>query len=104
LWSDDLECVAQVETQLTSETTKLSANIEPLSHFNTEPDWNAMNLDMDLNMMNATSGVDNTFDASNDMFGLPKDPINPSGDYFSTELLALGLQEPLPGQDVMDEL
>lgn len=82
----------------------MSANIEPLSAFNTEPDWNAMNLDMDMNMNMGTTNTDNTFDATADMFAMPKDPLNPMGDFFSTELLALGLQEPLPGQDVMDEL
>jgi len=83
----------------------MAASIEPLSHFNTEPDWNAMNLDLDMNMNVGTSGAaDMPFDPTADLFGMPKDPINPMGDFFSTELLALGLQEPLPTQDVMDEL
>lgn len=97
--------IAQVETQLTSETkaveTKMAAVIQPLSHFDTEPDWNAMNLDLDLNM-NMGAG-EMAFDSTADLFSI-QDPINPAGDFFSTELIALGLQEPLPAQDVMDEL
>lgn len=61
-----------------------------------------MNLDLDINMGNGAG--DMAFDATADLFGMPKDPINPAGDFFSTELIALGLQEPLPTQDVMDEL
>lgn len=81
--------------------TKQSAHIEPLSTFNTTPNWDAMNLDMD---MGSTRGPNDPFDNSTDLFALPKDPINPNGDFFSQELLALGLQEPLPTQDIMDEL
>jgi hypothetical protein len=64
---------------------------------------------MDLNIDRATNmrgfrEPDMPFDQSADLFGMPKDPLNPDGDIFSAEVLALGLQEPLPAQNVVDEL
>lgn len=82
----------------------MAASFEPLATFNTEPDWNAMNLDVNMRMDSGDSGMGNGLDMTPDIFEMPKDPINPNGDFFSQELLALGLQEPLPPQDVMDEL
>lgn len=63
-----------------------------------DADWNTLAMDVDLNF--DTSNVD--FDIPHP--GMPNDNPMPSGDFFSQELLALGLLEPLPPQDMMDEL
>lgn len=105
---------AQVETQLVAET-KLSISVEPpisaesvpmikpLSAFSTEPDWNTVGMDMDISLdMGMGGGIDAAFEMPQAGFGMQNDP---SGEeFFSQELLALGLGEPLPPQDMMDEL
>lgn len=81
------------------------STIQPLSAFNTEPDWNAIAMDMDISLdIGISGGMDSTFDIPQAGFGLQNEPLMSSGDFFSQELLALGLQEPLPPQDMMDEL
>jgi hypothetical protein len=63
-----------------------------------------MNVDMDASLGMSNGGIiDSGFGASN-LFGLQSDPLNPAGDFFSHELIALGLQEPLPAQEMMDDL
>lgn len=77
--------------------------IKPLSAFSTEPDWNTMGMDMDMNLdIGMGGGIDATFEMPHTGFGMQNEPSG--GDFFTQELLALGLGEPLPPQDMMDEL
>ena len=67
-----------------------------------EPDWNTLG-------MNYGYADDPVFAPGIDMpqsgYGFQDlDPSMNVGDFFSQELLSLGLQEPLPPQDMMDEL
>ncbi len=58
-----------------------------------------MNLDLDDGLL------DPSFDISQPGYGLPVPaPTMPSDDFDSYELIGLGLQEPLPPQDMIDEL
>jgi hypothetical protein len=95
--------LAQVETRLVAETKQTAANssaIEP----NVSPDWNAMNMDMDINFNDG--GLQNLgFDMlQGNMGGSGAGASVPIGDYFSQEIVSLGLQEPLPPESLMDEL
>ena len=69
-----------------------------------EADWNTLGMDMNLDMDDGGI-LDSAFDIQQSDFGLPPlGPSLPTGDLYSQELLGLGLQEPLPPQDMMDEL
>jgi hypothetical protein len=62
-------------------------------------------MEMDMNLDIGDAGImDPSFDVSQAGFGLKREASIPMGDFFSQELLALGLQEPLPPPDMMDEL
>lgn len=96
--------LAQVETQLISES-KQSASAQTTATLGGNADWTIgmdMNLDLDLD---DDGLLDPSFDISQPGldFSVPA-PAMPT-DYFGNyELMALGLQEPLPPQDVMDDL
>ncbi|KAF7944121.1 hypothetical protein EAE96_010530 [Botrytis aclada] len=112
--------LAQVETQLVAETQQLAAannannannaiemnvNINANGNMNTNanphPDWNAMNMDMDMNFTDG--GIQNIgYDILTGNIGTGSSV--PVGDYFSQEVISLGLQEPLPPDNLMDEL
>lgn len=65
-----------------------------------ETDWDALGMDMNLD---DPDFIDPAFDMP--QFTMPvENPSILAGDFFSHELLALGLEEPLPPQDMMDEL
>jgi hypothetical protein len=70
-----------------------------------EADWNTLGMDMNLDIDDADL-LDPSFQIP--QFGMESSGPLPmqSGDYFtqSQDLLALGLQEPLPPQEMMDEL
>ncbi|TGO34719.1 hypothetical protein BHYA_0185g00230 [Botrytis hyacinthi] len=115
--------LAQVETQLVAETQQLAAknaksahntiemnvntnanvtgNINTNTNANAEPHWTAMNMDMDMNFTD--EGIQNI--GYNILSGnVGAEPSVPIGDYFSQDVISLGLQEPLPPDDLMDEL
>jgi Fungal Zn(2)-Cys(6) binuclear cluster domain len=96
--------LAQVETQLISES-KQSAPAQRTSIPGGEADWNIgmdMNLDLDLDNDRL---LDPSFDISQPGLGFSVPAATIPMDYFgSYELIGLGLQEPLPPQEVMDEL
>ncbi|KAB8291561.1 hypothetical protein EYC80_006362 [Monilinia laxa] len=97
--------LAQVETQLVAETKQLAANkaVETNVDANssTDPDWGAMNIEM--NMSFADDGLQGLgFDMMNGNLGAVSSV--PAGDYFSQEVISLGLQEPLPSESLMDDL
>ncbi|QSZ29267.1 hypothetical protein DSL72_003779 [Monilinia vaccinii-corymbosi] len=97
--------LAQVETQLVAETKHLAADdaVETNANANAsaEPDWGAINIDVNLNF--ADKGLqDLGFDAMNG--NLEAGPSVPIGDFFSQEVVSLGLQEPLPPESLMDDL
>lgn len=120
--------LAQVETQLVAETQQMAnkdkgemnvngngnANANGNGNTGVEMDWGAMdmnmnmNLDMDMNMdMNFTNeGLqDLGFDIMNGNLGTASSvPTVPIGDFFSQEIISLGLQEPLPPESLMDDL
>jgi hypothetical protein len=80
----------------------MSAAANTTSGSNIEPDWNTLG-------MNYGYADDPLFTPGMEMpqsgynFQEPG-PSTATGDFFSQELLSLGLQEPLPPQDMMDEL
>jgi len=65
-------------------------------------DWDTLGMDMNLDLDEG--------DLLDSCFDVPQFNVQPetasvlAGDFFSQELLGLGLQEPLPPQDMMDEL
>ncbi|ESZ92849.1 fungal specific transcription factor domain-containing protein [Sclerotinia borealis F-4128] len=99
--------LAQVETQLVAETKQMAANnavemnTNANANANADPDWGAMNIDLDMNF--ADEGLqDLGFDIMN---GNPEAGSSvPTGDFFSQEVISLGLQEPLPPESLMDDL
>ncbi|CAD6444977.1 262de15b-b350-4c43-8cdc-7ee8756edd8a [Sclerotinia trifoliorum] len=97
--------LAQVETQLVAETQQMAANktveTNVSANTNVDPDWSAMNMDMDLNFTDARL-QDLGFDLMNGNMGAGSSV--PVGNFFSQEILSLGLQEPLPPESVMDDL
>ena len=88
----------EVETQLLSESKQAAPATIP----NDTPDWNTVGMDMNLDL-NDTGILDPAFDISNDGFGYQAPHISMDG-FGSYDLMSLGVQEPLPAQDVMDEL
>ena len=96
--------IAQVETQLVSESkSRVSAQISSAPDY-IEADWNALGMDMNLGMGD-TNFLDPNFDVSQAGADFQTTgPTLPMGDFFSQELLELGLREPLPPQDMIDEL
>ncbi|KAE8454281.1 hypothetical protein EG329_005206 [Mollisiaceae sp. DMI_Dod_QoI] len=95
--------LAQVETQLVSEQIKANTT-QGAKSTSMDADWNDLTMDMNIDM--GDDGLlDDTFDLNSAGFGFqPLDPTIPMGDFFSHELLELGLQEPLPPQEMMDDL
>lgn len=85
--------LAQVETQLIAEKQSTSVNTASV-----EADWNSLGMDLDEQLL------DPAFDISQPGFGLDAAPSMQIGDFRSFELISLGLQEPLPPQDMIDEL
>ncbi|KAM3082049.1 hypothetical protein ACMFMG_004504 [Clarireedia jacksonii] len=95
--------LAQVETQLVAETKQMAAN-SSAAEPNVSPGWNAMNMDMDINC-NDGELQNLVFDMlQGNMGGIGAEPNVPIGDYFSQEIVSLGLQEPLPPDSLMSEL
>ena len=99
--------LAQVETQLVAETKQMTANSAVDSNANPNPNqnansgWGPMNMDMDMNFVD--EGLqDLGFDIMNGNIGAG--PSVPIGDFFSQEVISLGLQEPLPPESLMDDL
>ncbi|KAG4025268.1 hypothetical protein MFRU_062g00210 [Monilinia fructicola] len=97
--------LAQVETQLVAETKQMASSKAAETHANadsnTDPDWGAMNIDMNMNF--ADEGLQGLgFDIMNGNLGSVSSV--PVGDYFSQEVISLGLQEPLPPESLMDDL
>ena len=89
-----------METQLVSETKGTSANPQP----SVQPDWNNFAMDMNVNI--GDEGLmDASFDITQADFGFQATgPSLLGGDFFSHEVISLGLQEPLPPQDMMEDL
>ncbi|KAI9641400.1 hypothetical protein NHQ30_010202 [Ciborinia camelliae] len=97
--------LAQVETQLVAETKQRAANnaveTNESPDVNADPDWGAMNIDMDMNFTD--EGLqDLGFDILDGNLGTGSSL--PIGDFFSQEVISLGLQEPLPPESLMDDL
>jgi hypothetical protein len=61
---------------------------------------------MDINIDMGTDGLlDESFNVPLSAFDFqPAAPSVPEGDFFSQELISLGLQEPLPPNQMVDEL
>lgn len=60
-------------------------------------------MDMDISLdIGMGGGIDSAYDITQG-FGLQNGTMH-EDPFFSQELLALGLQEPLPPQDMMDDL
>jgi Fungal Zn(2)-Cys(6) binuclear cluster domain len=97
--------LAQVETQLISES-KQTATAQTASVPGAEIDWNAVGMDMNLDLDLDDDGLlDPSFDISQAALGFSASAPNIPTDFFgSYELIGLGLQEALPPQDMMDEL
>jgi hypothetical protein len=92
-----------VETQLVSEQSK-AATTQAATSISMEADWNDLSIDMNIDIVDEGL-LDGTFDINSTGFNIPPlGPTIPMGDIFSQELLELGLQEPLPPQEMMDEL
>ncbi len=94
---------AQVETQLVAESKTTTSGSQNASGASLE--WNDLGMDMNLDL----DGGDilDSFDMMQSGFGfqtLGAPSEIPIGDGYSQELLSLGLQEPLPPQDMIDEL
>jgi hypothetical protein len=84
----------------TSKNTPPKDNTPPTQ--SGEADWN--NYPMDINMENMDFDEDALLD-----FPIPESaytfqPQIPNGDFFSQEVISLGLQEPLPPDEMIDEL
>ncbi|KAE9367686.1 hypothetical protein N431DRAFT_444787 [Stipitochalara longipes BDJ] len=97
--------LAQVETQLITES-KQTASVQTTSIPGGEMDWNAIGMDMNLDLDLEDDGLlDPSFDISQPGldFSVPA-PTMPTDYFGSYELIGLGLQEALPPQDIMDEL
>ena len=97
--------IAQVETKLVGET---SNNTLPNNSPNKEPDWNdfPISMDMDINMgMNMDFGNDAFMDLPNPVqdFAFQVDQIQ-SENIYSQEMVALGLEEALPPDEMIEEL
>jgi hypothetical protein len=96
--------LAQVETQLISESKQTTSG-QTTSIPSGDMDWNGIGMDINLDLDLDDTLLDPSFDISQPGldFSVPAPTI--SADYFgSYELIGLGLQEPLPPQDMMDEL
>jgi hypothetical protein len=95
--------LAQVETQLISES-KQNAAAQNTSIPGGEADWNGLGMDMNLDLDLDDDGLlDPAFDISQPALGFSAQSI-PADFFGSYELIGLGLQEPLPPQDMVDEL
>lgn len=97
--------LAQVETQLVAETkqmaTKNAVEANVNVNANANPDWGAININMDVDFTD--EGLQNLeFDIMNGNLGAGSSV--PIGDFFSQEVISLGLQEPLPPDSLMDDL
>jgi Fungal Zn(2)-Cys(6) binuclear cluster domain len=97
--------LAQVETQLISES-KQTATTQTTLIPGAKMDWNSIGMSMNLDPELDDDGLlDPSFDISQPGLGFSAPAPTMPTDYFgSYELIGLGLQEPLPPQDMMDEL
>ncbi|KAH6664927.1 fungal-specific transcription factor [Halenospora varia] len=90
--------LAEVETKLVAEVNSQKALKE---NTQIEPEWNIDG--MDINMGEGL--LDPNFDVDQFNFELQNmAPTMPVDDFSSQELISLGLHEPLPPQEMMDEL
>lgn len=99
--------LAQVETQLISES-KMNVTAQTTSIPGGETDWDGLGMDLNLDLdLDNNVLLEPSFDISQHGFGFSAPAPAPTmhNNYFgSYELIALGLQEPLPPQEMMDEL
>jgi hypothetical protein len=97
--------LAQVETQLISES-KQTVTAQTTSIPGGETDWDGLGMNMNLDLDLDNNGLlEPSFDISQHGFGFSAPAPTMPTDYFgSYELIGLGLQEPLPPQEMMDEL
>ncbi|CAD6505332.1 BgTH12-00823 [Blumeria graminis f. sp. triticale] len=93
--------LAQVETQLVAES-KSNANSETTSATALEADWSHMGIDMNIDMANA--GMLGSFDTIHPGLNFAPVATPTVENIFGRELLSLGLSEPLPSQDAINEL
>lgn len=94
---------AQVETQLVSDSKPASTSPQDASRATAEIEWDPLGMEMNLDL-NDGEMLDSFIMMQSDFgFNLSGPALAP-GEVFSQELLSLGLQEPLPPQDVIDEL
>jgi hypothetical protein len=95
--------LAQVETQLISES-KQTASAHTTALPGGQTDWNNLGIDMNLDL-DDDGLLDPSFDISQPGFGFSTPaPTIPIDGFGSFDLIGLGLQEPLPPQQMMDEL
>jgi hypothetical protein len=95
--------LAQVETQLISDS-KQAASAHTTALLGGQTDWNNLGMDMNLDL-DDDGLLDPSYDISQPGFGFSTPaPAMPIDDFGSFDLIGLGLQEPLPPQQMMDEL
>ncbi|TVY75878.1 Citrinin biosynthesis transcriptional activator ctnR [Lachnellula suecica] len=97
------ERLAQVETKLVAEQN-MAGKTQYSSGENMDADWNFLADNMDIPLDDAEL-LNEPLVMQTSGFGFEGlMPSLPMGDPFSHELIGLGLQEPLPPQDVIDDL
>jgi len=109
--------LAEVETRLVAETKAAAAAAAAASTTqaptsiqattSVEADWNTLGMDMEMDMnidLDDPTLLDPGFDMPSTGFGVPDMEPSPANNLYSQELLQLGLDEPLPPQDMIDEL
>lgn len=97
--------LAQVETQLVEETNAKKSRNPSMTEASVDMSgmgWDGLGMDMNIDF-DDVGLADQMFDIS--QYQMPADNIlfQPEP-IFSQELIGLGIQEPLPPQDMMDEL
>jgi len=99
--------IAQVETQLVGEkkldaARQVSITEVGVERVTVETDWDALGMDMNIDLDDADL-MDPSFNLP--QYGMPEENVSfQTAAFFSQELIGLGLQEPLPPQDMMDNL
>lgn len=97
---------AEVETRLVSERERAPDAKAPAATAATtslECDWDTLGTDMNTTNLDDPTLLDPWFETTGDGCGKMDVPLM-DGDFFSRELIELGLEEPLPPPDMIEEL
>jgi len=99
------ETKAAAAAAAAASTTQAPTSIQATT--SVEADWNTLGIDMEMDMnidLDDPTLLDPGFDMPSTGFGVPDMEPSPANNLYSQELLQLGLDEPLPPQDMIDEL